>query len=334
MDKYCQLLLLIFTMCIASCINDPVEPSVGDSPTATVRMVLDARSADLQEGVLEKNEGIKTLRVIIANASGSVIRNELRAVDDMEGSGLTTQQKLIIYGLPTGIALTFYVIANEASFGGDLSTDYGIGKSVAGLTSTLLSSSFPTAEAINFGLPMSGFSEQTTFTKENNEIVINLQRAVAKINLILKNPTSSSITLSGVTLGKFFTSETRLFAGSLVEVSGEYKSFELLTNSKTITIPPQTNVGNDSHIGEVRYCPIYLYETAAGKGVYTLKVIRDDGIINEAKEFINPSGESFSKIDRNSNITLTATIINEATLQVEYKVVSWDERSVEVPPFN
>ena len=326
--NYHLLFLLSVLIWAGSCISSQ-EEAPEESRTASVKLVFDTRSGnDVSSQNILPNEGIKELRVIIVDSKGVVIRNELRPVDN--NNGLCVFYSLLIYDLPMNVPYTFYVIANEKSFSGDLSV-YAEGASINSLADKVISNNVPPIQ-IPFGLPISGICGPGTFTKSDNIEQVDLVRAVAKINLILKNPTSSKITLSGIAFGDFFTTETKLFSGpgAGVEIGDKYTS--LMYSDIMLTIPQATEAGG---YGEATWGPVYLYETAVGStDAYTLQLTRNDGIVNNMKPFLDAEGTPFTKIDRNTCINLTATIWNKAEVQVNYKVVPWDKENIIVPPFN
>lgn len=209
-------LIMVFTM--SSCIKENIANDATDKVNVTLHF--DTRADGTTSPVdTDNNEGIKTLRVVIADAdnNNNVIANIWK--DYSSDTNPDASKNLTIIGLEPGDK-NFYVVINEASLGLQDGWDgITIGESLPDaflqkvITNTENAIYFPkTSDDIaKQGIPATGNAFVSLTSQEDQSVTISCTHAVAKIVLNVTNHSGKPFTLQGVTFGEFFQQGTYLF---------------------------------------------------------------------------------------------------------------------------
>lgn len=325
-------LFLFFALVVgfSSCVKE----DYANKETATVNLVFSTRVPDggsttENTAPIDENEGIKTLRVFITDASGNVEINAYREYDDNAAS-----KTLVIQGVPVGTT-HFYVIANEASVGLvktelDAKTKVDAAFLDQVITNPAAGTYFPkTRSQINdFGLPITGMKENVNISADNNDpINIYIKHAVAKVVLNITNLMTEDFSIQNVNVGPFIADATYLFPDRSGYQIGE-KGLRTQTFSTT-TSGVQVNTGENPAV-----FVFYTYETGKGASATDFTIDLDSPTVPEinAKPFFTDR----NYIDRNEQVVIDATvnIKHNVTITLRYEVQPWASVPVTVPPFN
>lgn len=315
----------------AGCTREADE-AVTDEHTATIRLDIPMLEATtrITTPTKEQESKINTLRVIIESEGATTI-NQTFTADKLTSGSIT------IDNVPVG-QVQMYVIANEASLGKDYSNlkmlqadvDQTSGKvhieDVERTHFPKRGSAFPPN-----GLPMSWMNQNLTIeppTDTPQPVTVNLVRTVAKLNILMSNALTESITIDQMSFGKFFGNCLYLFAEQDLDVPDdtEYDSKEY------------TGLSIEIAGGETAQLTLYIYPSFAWKSPqevspYTIGFHTKAGKEYIPQSFVGSHG-ALNSIARNTQVNIHATLSAPANVQISFEVVPWAEKSVEVPPFN
>lgn len=329
------LLAALLSATFVGCTDEADEP-VADGRTATIRLdipMLEAATR-ITTPTEEQESQIKTLRVIILSQGATSINRTFTA-DDLAGGSIT------IDNVPVG-QVQMYVIANEASLGKDYSDLTKLQKDVITVNETrkvLIEdesrSWFPKrGSEIDFtatGLPMSWMNKNLTIeppTDTPQTVTVNLVRAVAKLNILMSNALTESITIDQMSFGAFFGNCLYLFAEQDLDVpdDAEYASKDY------------TGLNIEIAGGETAQLTLYIYPSFAWivstqTSPYTIGFHTKAGKEYLPQSFVNSYG-ALNSIARNTQVNIHATLSAPANVQISFEVVPWAEKNVKVPPFN
>lgn len=270
----------------------------GDEDTAQVTLRLATRAVTVteQKGELG-NEGIKTLQIFLyRNEGGTYTFYRKEDVPGVDFGRKTVTVKLDDIKLGW---YKFYAIANGASVGME-SVQQEEGDVATELENLEIEDDgyFPkTAEEITEnGLPMAGFTD----VKVNNKSVsatIDLCRAVAKLDITLKNETGTPLTVNEINFGEFGADKAFLFKQEGNDVPAtEYKEIPFNGLNKEIG----TEGNNTANF------TFYVYPSAVGKGAYTM------GLNTEGKKYSPVSllhnGRELTEMQRNTKYEINAVV--------------------------
>lgn len=259
--KYFSLfLLLAITGVMTSCIKENLAENSENNGTADVNLILSSRA-----GEFDSNEDIKTLRLLVIDANGTINFNrQINATSLTDNSASFT-----LIGLEMGSGTkNFYVIANEKSIGldaADFESEYAEKKQLQGGWQTVLKSLavdetgryfYKSASDIGtHGLPITGYTEDFSIVKDQNNFVeIDITYAVSKIKLKFLNERPTEETINDVTFKNVEpVSGTTLFDPSSSLVQGSKN-----VSFSAITVPAGTN----DKAGEVSVI-FYVYLNSA-----------------------------------------------------------------------
>lgn len=308
------------------------DESAADGRTATIRLDIPILKAAtrITTPTEEQEKAINQLRVIILS-QGTTSINKTFTAADLTGGSIT------IDNVPVG-QVQMYVIANEASLGKDYSNlkmlqadvDQTSGKvhieDVERTHFPKRGSAFPPN-----GLPMSWMNQNLTIespTDTPQPVTVNLVRTVAKLNILMSNALTESITIDQMSFGKFFGNCLYLFAEQDLDVPDdtEYDSKEY------------TGLSIEIAGGETAQLTLYIYPSFAWKSPqevspYTIGFHTKAGKEYIPQSFVGSYG-ALNSIARNTQVNIHATLSAPANVQISFEVVPWAEKSVEVPPFN
>ena len=316
----------------AGCTREADE-AVTDEHTATIRLDIPMLEATtrITTPTKEQESKINTLRVIIESEGATTI-NQAFTAGDLTGGSIT------IDNVPVG-QVEMYVIANEESLGKDYSDLANLQADIEPETGKVHihddeRAYFPKrGSATEFpatGLPMEWMGNLTIEppTDTPQEFEVNLVRAVAKLNILMSNALTESITIDQMSFGKFFGNCLYLFAEQDLDVPDdtEYDSKEY------------TGLSIEIAGGETAQLTLYIYPSFAWKSPqevspYTIGFQTKSGKEYIPQSFVGSYG-ALNSIARNTQVNIHATLSAPANVQISFEVVPWAEKSVEVPPFN
>lgn len=333
--KYLSVILLMFlTGVMSSCIKDklPVEADLEKTATVTLRINEPFSSEPLGRSTSPalSDEGIKTLRVIVANANNQV---EFNYKHDFSSEANPLIKKTVTFlGMTTG-KKKIYVVANEESIGFTDDNYPQVGADISQLfLNTIVNddnrSFFPKLkeEISTNGLPITGYLEQNI--EGDADITISTYHAVAKISLSFINNTGMEIPITGFSLGNFLANKTSLFKEGGLLSGIEYLSVDKMIK-KTIKSGSYENVPENKNL-----LVFYVYETQAIPSNYTIALTSNSPnvSIGESNQFLNTRD-----ILRNNWIQVIATInlnATEITIDFDFEVRKWDAMDIDVPSFS
>lgn len=326
------LLAALLSATFVGCTDETDEP-VADGRTATIRLdipMLEAATR-ITTPTEEQESQIKTLRVIILSQGATSINQKFE--------NLTSGNSITIDNVPVGL-VQMYVIANEASLDKDYSdlktlqadVDQTSGKvHIDDPQRTWFPKRGSEMDFTTKGLPMSWMNKNLTIeppTGTPQEIEVNLVRAVAKLNILMSNALTESITIDQMSFGAFFGNCLYLFAEQNLDVPGdtEYAS------------KGYTGLSIEIAGGETSQLTLYIYPSFAWTdpqeaSPYTIGFHTEAGKEYIPQSFVSSYG-ALNSIARNTQVNIHATLSAPANVQISFEVVPWAGKSVEVPPFN
>ena len=293
----------------------------GDEDTAQVTLRLATRAVTVteQKGELG-NEGIKTLQIFLyRNEGGTYTFYRKEDVPGVDFGRKTVTVKLDDIKLGW---YKFYAIANGASVGME-SVQQEEGDVATELENLEIEDDgyFPkTAEEITEnGLPMAGFTD----VKVNNKSVsatIDLCRAVAKLDITLKNETGTPLTVNEINFGAFGADKAFLFKQEGNDVPAtEYKEIPFNGLNKEIGTDEGYNTANFT---------FYVYPSAAGQTAYTMGL---DAMLGETPKTYEPvplmdkNDNELTSMPRNTLYKITAIVDQDVIRFQNFTVDEWGE---------
>lgn len=334
---------IAFLLC--ACSREDVNHS-SDGLTTTISLnipMLSSSSRATIEGSAEEND-IDSLRVIILKQGAQSINQIFEKVSP--GSTLK------IKDVPVG-QVQMYVIANEASLGKDYSNlstlqqdviDVGNSRKVLIKDESRAffpkrGSEFKTENSnpeTTKGLPMSWMDKTLTIKPPSEtlqEIKVDLERCVAKLNIIMQSTLSEDIIIKNMSFGAFFGDQLYLFREPELNLDvpngAEYEARTYGDDSNPLNIRIPSN-GEDTLV-------CYIYPSFAWKepdktSPYTIGFVSDKTTY-EPRTFVNDF-RALNSIARNKQVNITAKLSKPANINITFEVVSWESQPVEVPSFN
>lgn len=211
---------------LAGC-TDRVDEWIPDGRTASVTLhvpMADIRSTHTtDEEYKAAEEKINTLRILVFSQDKPVINKQFKEAD-LSGGSVT------IEGVPVG-TVDIYAVANEAALGKDYSdmADFEdnlvqVGNTKKALVMDEHRTHFPKRfteqEIAQHGLPMSWHRDVQIIPSDGTPqtIEVELERSVAKLNVIMNNTLSHPITITSMTFGEFFGDRLYLFREQTLDV--------------------------------------------------------------------------------------------------------------------
>ena len=304
--KYTGAALLLLACSLTSCIKE--DYAAADKASVQLTFTTRANGDNADPNAVEAGEGMKHLRVIVADQQSKVVRfnREFNVPDN------ATSHTVRFGDLYAGRTYDFYAIANEASFGGNFD-NYVEGESL-GDESALLNYQI-TADAntlITNGLPAAGKASHSVTATENQSLTIEMQRAVAKARVNFVNETGTEQTITDVKLLKVGAAETVLFPRAA--------DATLPAATQDLTLSNSVTIANDATVSTPTS---YFYESSAPTGGYVL-----EAMWNGTKKVLElNNAEIENQILRNKFLNITITLkVNDWKL--EYEVLPWEDNEV------
>lgn len=336
---------------VSSCDKDMKQQN-GNAGTTDIVLDIPMLKAETKAPVDKTQEdSIHTLRVIILSQGAESINKNFKYTPDNP-----MPDSILIENVPVG-KVQMFVIANEAALGKDYSDLATLQKDVVDVENTRkvlitdLSRQFFPKRGSEFnnensspettkGLPMSWMNKDLTINPpqfdENNKVVpqpieVELERCVAKLNIIMQSTLSEDLVIKSINFGKFFGDRLYLFRETDLDVPDateyEAKTYGEEDNPLNITIPANGE--------ETLVC--YIYPSFAWKdpdktSPYTIGFVSDKATY-QPKYFVE-NYRVLNSIARNKQVNITAKLSKPANIDITFEVVPWDPQTVDVPSFN
>lgn len=338
-SMYLLAVLALSGFVLTGCAVDEVDEWVNDGGyTASVTLLvpvsetLSTRTTDEEYKAAENK--INTLRILVFFQDKPVV-NQLFDSEQLSGGSVTVE------GVPVG-TVKFYAVANERALGKDYSnmSDFednlvdvnGVKKAlVLDIYRKHFPKRFTEQEIELYGLPMSWHSDvQVDFPGDTpQEIEVELERSVAKLNVIMNNSLSSPITITSMNFGKFFGDQLYLFRDTSLDIPDDTDYAEQEYSGVNIEIE-----GYGSKTLACYIYPSYAWTSAYEPSPYTIGFATTSARY-DARPFIDEYGGSLNSIARNTQINIYATLSSESSLTVSFEVQGWSgPNTIDVPSFN
>lgn len=315
-------LLILAAIAMSSCIKENLSQK---AEKVNVSLSFNTRGAAEDE-----NEGIKTLRVIISDASDKVIYSFKSNYEDNEMS-----KTLQIMGMESG-KWNFYVIINEASLG-LVDGDFSYITQGSSLLDKVIKNSqgviFPKSkDEILSGIPATGYLQNVQIDENNKNLTIDCTYAVAKIILNIQNNSGMEFTLNNVSFGEICQQGTYLF-----NRNGELPDLQEQPVQGEFSISQQIPEGQNT---EALVC--YLFETGkiALESGFTLALGSEEmpNLKDPQKIIMEETIDGYTPytLPRGYKMQINAVVNvgNHIEPNIKVQVLSWDEKNIEIPDFN
>lgn len=339
---------------VSSC-NKDMKQQNGNAGTTDIVLDIPMLKAETKAPVDQTQEdAIHKLRVIILSQGANSINTELEFTPDNP-----MPDSILIKNVPVG-KVQMYVIANEEALGKDYRNLADLQKDVVDAAGNTRKVLVTDADRMHFpkrgsefnnensnpgttkGLPMSWMNKDLTINPpqfdDNNEVIpqtieVELERCVAKLNIIMQSTLSEDLVIKSMNFGTFFGDRLYLFRepGLNLDVPDDAgyvaKTYGDENNPLNITIPANGE--------ETLVC--YIYPSFAWKdpnttSPYTIGFVSDKATY-EPKYFVN-NHHVLNSIARNKQVNITAKLSKPANIDITFEVVPWENQIVDVPSFN
>lgn len=321
--KHTGAMLLLLACCLTSCIKEEgFTPT--DKASVTLTFTTRAPGDEADPNAVLKGEGMKNLRVIVADRASKEIRFN-RTFDVPDNA---TSHTVRFGDLYAGRTYDFYAIANEASFDGDFST-YAEGTKLDN-EDALLNYPIRVADAnalidadAGTYLPAAGKAELLVKAEADQKLDITMQRAVAKAKVTFVNETGTEQTITDVKLVKVGASSTTLFpvSGEMNYMPNDAGTVDLELGD--VTVPAAQNSGSSTKVG-------YFYESQKPGEGYTLQATWNGNtkVFSFANDMVGASSVR-DYILRNKFLNITITL-KANDWKLDYEVLDWDDHEVSI----
>ena len=341
----------------AACTEQADDPTATDGRTATLRLLVplpdaattrtEPTDADYETRLEAEESAIHTLRVVVYSLrddnNATTLNRLFTAAEltaaDTDGDGIA---ELTLSGIPTGTAQVC-AIANEASIGRDYAnilTMQAEAVTVGEYSKVLIvdedNQYFPKRGTQLLdetggpkGLPMSWMHKDYEVTENGATLLLNLAGSVAKIRMQIQNDFSADITVKEVSFGPFFGNHFYLFRETNLDVpDGQTYQGQTFTEDVAYTIPP-----NGSEVLILYFYPSFAWTDRAKPSPYTVGYKTEKGEYPRMP-FLSAAGTQTNSIPRNKQVNIGVTLSGEANISVDFEVVDWTEKKINVPDFN
>lgn len=305
--------LLLLALLPVSCIKDDYAPK--DKATVTVTFTTRAESETTVIGdQLAENERMETLRVIVAKGD-RILYNEYYeegdfAVDEKNGQRYKTVTfSELVTEDEADRTFDFYAIANEAGIANWPTQITSLKQLPEDITLSTTSDLIPQTakQSITVDIPQEGSGIQ----KET----MQLEFAVAKVQLIVVNETGTAQTLSGISISN---------ADIEIQKTGLFPPSENITfvGNKDVAMDNMTLNGDESS------ATAYVYENSAPTGGYIFNATWNDN--NRPPVDLS----TVEDLPRGKELRITIHLKQNATAQFDYEVMDWTNVEVNIPEFD
>ena len=329
--------LILVSGLLTSC-DKETQTWENDGRTATITLHVPMAESSVtrttDEEYQQAETKINTLRILILSQDYQPIINQKFESSALTGGNLT------IEGVPVGKVM-ICAIANEAALGKNYDNFEDFEKDLVDIGNkkklriideqrTHFPKRFTESEIAQYGLPMSWLDREAEIAQPGptlQTIEVNLERAVAKLNIIMNNALSNPITITSMTFGQFFGDQLYLFREATLDIPDETTYATQEYPGVSIEIPG----------GESKTLACYIYPSYAWKdntpSPYTIGFTTTTAPY-PSKAFIDENSGALNSIARNKQVNIHATLSAEASIQLKFEVKDWNTQSIEVPPFN
>lgn len=339
----------------AACTEQADDPTATDGRTATLRLLVPLPDAatrvdigdDYEADLTAEESAIHTLRIVVYSlreGNNATTFNRLYTAAELEAAEKDENgnAELTISGVPTGTA-QICAIANEASIGRDYAnilTMQAEAVDVGGNSKVLIvdekNTYFPKRGTQLLdeaggpkGLPMTWMAKDHNVTRDET-LQVTLERSVAKIRMQIQNDFSADITVKEVSFGPFFGNSFYLFRETSLDVpGGQTYQARTFTDEVAYTIPP-----NGSEVLILYFYPSFAWTDRAKPSPYTVGYKTEKGEYPPMVFLHAASGSSYNSIPRNKQVNIDVTLSGKANISVDFEVVDWTEKKINVPDFN
>lgn len=299
--------------------------------SAAIRLEIPQLETISRVPVTGNEDAINHLRVIILSQnSKESINRTFNAADLATGS-------VVIENVPVG-KVQMYVIANESSLGRNYDDLKNLQNELEPATNKVLikdetrshfpkrGSQFPVG-----GLPMTWMDNDLTIlppsgTLQNVEVF--LVRAVAKLNIQMSNMLTDRIVIDEMSFGPFFGDRLYLFAEGILDVpEGNVYAEQKFTG---LNIPID---GQKTEQLVLYIYPSWAWEDPNLNSPYTIGFHTEAGGSYPQMAFVK-EGSAINSIPRNKQINIYATLSAPANVNIDFEVLPWEPKNIDVPPFN
>lgn len=302
MKKYTSLTLLtLLVMLAGACSKDTPMESRAESANITVN-IASRGQVDTGNEEVKEHEGIKTLRLIMVQ-EGKVAGNWLREYKD---KSLT--QTFRILGVKA-MDTQLYAIVNEKGVNLNYAESFQVG-------STFNNAIYNQAQlyepkVAENGIPMEGYLRipQADIVNETS-VSISVTRALARIDLTVKNKTGGNLSINEINFGPFFPVAGYLMKGQGGTVLNQAKNF----NERQ----PITTNGTHTFT-------YYLFESS--HGTYTVGM---KGSTNyDPAQIYDKDTKPIASIERNQILKINANA-NPTGWELACTVAPWEVKNSEI----
>ena len=303
MKKYTSLTLLtLLVMLAGACSKDTPMESRAESANITVN-IASRGQVDTGNEEVKKHEGIKTLRLIMVQ-EGKVAGNWLREYKD---NSLT--QTFRILGVKA-MDTRLYAIVNEKGVNLNYAESFQVG-------STFNNAIYNQAQlyepkVAENGIPMEGYLRipQADIVNETS-VSISVTRALARIDLTVKNKTGGNLSINEINFGPFFPVAGYLMKGQGGTVLNQAKNFN---ERQPITT-------NDTHT-----FTYYLFESS--HGTYTVGM-KGSTNYDPAQIYNKDTQQPIASIERNQILKIDANA-NPTGWELACTIAPWEVKNSEI----
>ena len=152
---------------------------------------------------------------------------------------------------------------------------------------------------------------------------------MAKLNIIMHNALSESITITEMSFGNFFSDRLYLFREATLDIPDDAKYEGQVYGDLSILIP-----NGESKTLALYVYPSYAWRIPGDASPYTIGFKTLAGGDYKARAFINDYGGALNSIVRNTQVNINATLSIEAIVQLNFEVRDWTTQSIDVPSFD
>lgn len=304
MKKYTSLTLLtLLVMLAGACSKDTPMESRAESANITVN-IASRGQVDTGNEEVKEHEGIKTLRLIMVQ-EGKVAGNWLREYNDNSNSLTQTFRILGVKAMDTQL----YAIVNEKGVNLNYAESFQVG-------STFNNAIYNQAQlyepkVAENGIPMEGYLRipQADIVNETS-VSISVTRALARIDLTVKNKTGGNLSINEINFGSFFPVAGYLMKGQGGTVQNQTKDF---TGDQTIAT-------NGTHT-----FTYYLFESSGGTYTVGMK-----GSTNyDPAQIYDKDTKPIASIERNQILKINANA-NPTGWELACTVAPWEVKNSEI----
>lgn len=304
MKKYTSLTLLtLLVMLAGACSKDTPMESRAESANITVN-IASRGQVDTGNEEVKEHEGIKTLRLIMVQ-EGKVAGNWLREYNDNSNSLTQTFRILGVKAVDTQL----YAIVNEKGVNLNYAESFQVG-------STFNNAIYNQAQlyepkVAENGIPMEGYLRipQADIVNETS-VSISVTRALARIDLTVKNKTGGNLSINEINFGPFFPVAGYLMKGQGGTVLNQAKNFN---ERQTITT-------NGTHT-----FTYYLFESSGGTYTVGMK-----GSTNyDPAQIYDKDTKPIASIERNQILKINANA-NPTGWELACTVAPWEVKNSEI----